>query len=125
MTVFEKEMRHFFEKDNLIENKVFVGKILTGKLNDTTNVKIYWDTLGVADNYVGFTIKIINKINGVVDSIFIKFSDILGFIEYGDRKIAHYLWDSRDNVDWYGPKPTAFQIQKVIDVISDYIKLYK
>ena len=29
-----------------------------GKLNDTTNVKIYWDTLGVADNYVGFTIKI-------------------------------------------------------------------
>jgi hypothetical protein len=61
MTFFEKVMRDFFAKDTLIGDKVFCGKMLTGRLNETTNVKIYFDTQAVADNYVGVQVKIINK----------------------------------------------------------------
>ena len=125
MTVFEKEMRHFFKNDKLIENKVFIGKVLTAKLNETTNIKVFWDTQIVADNYLGFTIKIINKANGVIDTIYVKISDIIGLIDFGDRKIHHYIWENRGDVGWYGPEPTEQQIQKVMNVISDYIMLYK
>lgn len=125
MTFFEKELRRFFENNTLIEDKVFVGKVLTGKLNSTTNIKIYWDTLGVADTYPGFNVKIINKSNGVVDAIYVKFSDIIGRVNLGDRKQTYYVWISSGEAEWYSPSPKAAQVKKITDVISDYIKLYK
>ena len=125
MNSFEKEMRKFFATDKLIEDKVYFGATLTGRLNDTTNVKVYFDTQMVADKYCGFTVMIINKTSGVVDRVYIKFSDILGTITVGPNKMSIHLWKDREDVSWYCHTPTAKEIKDVMTVVSNYIKLYK
>lgn len=126
MNKFEKEMRSFFKKDTLIENKVYFGKVMLGKINNDTNVKIYFNSIGVADEYYGFSIEIINKVNGVVDSVYIKFGDILGIVDIGTCKIFHHITDDRyGKISWYSAVPTEKEIDKVMTVISNYISLYK
>ena len=76
MTFFEQEMRKFFAKDTLIENKVYFDKTLTGRLNESTNIKIAFETRGYADHYFGLVITVINKAHGTVDEVYIKFNSI-------------------------------------------------
>lgn len=124
MKEFEKIMRDFFENENLIGDKVFFGKTLTGRLNETTNVKISFETLMVADNYYGFQIKIINKVNGPVDTVFIEFGDVTGKIQTLDGEKSLYIWKNGNKVDWYCVRPTTLQIKEIVKRVDDYLKLY-
>ena len=124
MKEFEKLMRDFFENENLIGDKVFFGKTLTGRLNGTTNVKISFETLMVADNYYGFQIKIINKVNGPVDTVFIEFGDVTGKIQTFDGEKSLYIWKNGNKVDWYCVRPTTSQIKEIVKRVDSYLKLY-
>ena len=125
MTQFEKELRNFFAKDTLIEDKVYFDKTLTGRLNDTTNIKVCFETKGYADHYYGLTITVINKAHGTVDCVYIKFSDFWGKFKVGPNNTNYHIWDSHNEVSWYCNVPTKKQIEEYVKVVSDYIKLYK
>lgn len=122
MTKFENEMRDFLSTDTLLQNKVFNDKTVVGELDNTTNVKLTFETTGVADNYYGIMVRIINKINGVIDTQFFKFNNVINKTE---KEHNFYIWDSRGGVDWYSDRPTKTQKEKFMKLIYDYIKLYQ
>ena len=112
MTKFENEMRDFLSTDTLLQNKVFNDKTVVGELDNTTNVKLTFETTGVADNYYGVMVRIINKINGVIDTQFFKFNNIINKTE---KEHNFYIWDSRGSVDWYSDRPTKTQKEMTLE----------
>ena len=122
MTKFESEMRDFLSTDTLLRNKVFNDKTVIGELDNTTNVKLTFETTGMADHYYGIMVRIINKINGAIDTQFFKFNNIINKTE---KEHNFYIWDSRGNVDWYSDRPTKAEKEKFMKLVYDYIKLYQ
>ena len=119
-------MRKFFVKDTLIEDKVYFDKTLTGRLNENTNIKIALETRGYADHYYGLVITVINKAHGTIDEVYIKFSDVWGTFNLSSTTYKYHVRDFHSNdVDWYGSKPTTKQIGEYVNLVSNYIKLYK
>lgn len=125
MKEFEIEMRKFFEENDLIQNKVFFGDTLVGKLNEKINVKITFATNRIAYQYTGFLIEIINKEKGEVDSVYIEFSDIIGKEPVLSEANVFYLWEYNNKLSWYGSAPTHIQIEMITETVNKYISLYK
>ena len=126
MTFFEQEMRKFFAKDTLVEDKVYFDKTLTGRLNENTNIKIAFETRGYADHYYGLVITVINKAHGTVDNVYIKFSDVWGTFKLDPNTYNYHIVSYRsDDTNWYCNKPTRKQIEEYVNIVSNYINLYK
>lgn len=125
MNFFEQELYSILDgtlKDAIIYNKTFVGKI-----DDTLRAKVYWYETHIKDNYDALMLKIINRIEGEVDRVIIKFSDV-----WGSKKarngftIYPHIWvGDNKSVEWYAYQPTDEDKQKIREIIENYINIYR
>ena len=125
MKEYEIEMRKFFDENFLIQNKVYFGDVLIGKLNEKLNVKITYATNRIANQYTGFLIEVINKTKGEIDSVYIEFSDIIGKEPKLLEENIFYLWECDNKLEWYGSAPTSIQREMITETINKYLNLYK
>ena len=121
MTVYEKEMRDFLNDDKMLSQKVFVDKTVVGRLNGCTTARISFHSFGIADNYHGFIVQIINKEHGIVDTQIFRFSDIVGKSDNGS---SPHLWEYMDDVTWAGGTLTSKQREQIMTVVRSYLFLY-
>ena len=116
MNFFETELKKMTAKVAALKNSKLVGRACIARLTDTTTVKATFTTLGVSEHYPAIRIALLNRSEGKIDEIVIRFSD------HWTGKDAIHAWTDRGKTDWYAYNPTAADYTKIAKAISDYLE---
>ena len=129
MKYFEQELRRLFGNDTAISDKRFVGRAFFGKLTDNLRVRIEFVTLGIADHYEAIKATIINRNDGPVDSITLRFSDLLGKKAVSNPNfkngVTPYIWRYGEEISWYVYKPNKLDYDQISEAINGYLDVYR
>jgi hypothetical protein len=129
MNYFEQELRRLFGNDAAISDKRFVGRAFFGKLTDNLRVRVEFVTLGTADKYEAIKATIINRNDGPVDALTLRFSDLLGKKMVSNPNfrngIAPYIWKYGDKIEWYVYKPTKADYDQISESLNDYFNVFR
>ena len=78
MNFFESELKKIMGDSAILKDQKYVGRMCYGTIGGDLRARVEFVTLGVSDHYAGIKASVINRKEGVVDSILLQFSDIWG-----------------------------------------------
>ena len=84
MNFFESELKKIMRNSAILKDQKYVGRMCYGTIGGDLRARVEFVTLGVSDHYAGIKASIINRKEGVVDSVLLRFHP--GQAEY--RKAA-------------------------------------
>ena len=129
MTKFEQELRKLFDHDKLFSNTQFVGNVCYGRLTDQIRVKINFQTGMIANQYDRLKITMLNRNEGPIDSLVIRFKDLWGAKPVSNPNFKEgvypHLWDYNGKVDWYVYHPTEKDYQKLSEATENYLNVFR
>ena len=94
-------------------------------LDDQRVVTITIDDVGTRDNYNGYHVEIINKVQGTIVKKWFRFQDHLTMVHRGDSNIRQeycHVWLNSGKVDWYISRPK--DSKEMVKVIMDYVNKF-
>lgn len=124
MNFFEQELRTLTGKDTAFKSSkpVYVGRACLIPLSEGRRARIEFVTLGYADHYAALQITILNRNEGKVDQLRLRFEDYCkkgG--RYGDT--VPHIWVCDGKARWY-VAPTSSEIKTITSTAHDYIQLF-
>lgn len=129
MNQFEQELRKLFVHDALFEDTKFIGRMCYGKIGDNIRVRAELTTLGHADHYEALKITMLNRTEGVIDTVNIRFSDL-----YGKKQVCNpnfregvnpHLWYDNGRLEWYVYKPTPADFEQLSEAVDSYLEMFR
>ena len=129
MTFFEKEMRKLFQHGLSFQETIFAGRACYGKLNEDIRVRMEFATEGVADHYSALKVTLLNRREGPVDSLLLRFADVLGKKPTTNPNfkegIIPHIWKNGNDFAWYVYQPTAADYKTLADAVGSYTSLFQ
>ena len=127
MTFFEQELRKIVGDE--YPDATFVGRACYVRLSDMNRARIQFSTCGMADRYEALQVSILNRNEGVVDKLMLRFNDILGKKQVSNPNfrngISPYIWDDHGKCSWYVYHPNENDYQKLTGAVSDYLEVFQ
>ena len=126
MTFFEQELRKIVGAE--YPAAPFVGRACYVRLSDMNRAKIQFISTGIASHYDALRLTVLNRQEGEVDNLLLRFSDLLGKKmvnnpNFRDGVIPH-IWDDYGKADWYVYHPNSRDYQKLTDAVTDYLEVF-
>ena len=129
MTFFEKEMRKLFQHGLSFQETIFAGRACYGKLNEDIRVRMEFATEGVADHYSALKVTLLNRKEGPIDSLLLRFSEVLGRKQTTNPNfregISPHIWKNGNDFAWYVYQPTAADYKTLADAVGSYTSLFQ
>lgn len=129
MNYFEQELRKLFGNDAAISDKRFVGRAFFGKLTENLRVRVDFVTMGTANHYEALKATVINRNDGPVDTLTLRFSDLLGRKPVNNPNfregISPYIWKYGDKIEWYVYKPTKADYDQISGALNNYYDVFR
>lgn len=129
MTFFEQELQKVFGKGMGLSDIRIVGNACYGRLSEDIRMKAYFDTGRVADQYVMLKITMLNRREGVIDSVALRFSDLWGRKKVNNPNfrdgIYPHIWKDGGKPEWYVYKPNADDYGQLSRAASDYLDVFR
>jgi hypothetical protein len=129
MSYFEQELRRLFGNDKTISDKAFVGRSFFGKLTDSLRVRVEFVTMGTSDHYEAIKATVINRNDGPVDAITLRFSDLFGrkMVNNPNFKdgVTPYIWKYGDKIEWYVYKPVKADYDQISESLNNYFDVFR
>ena len=127
MTFFEKELRRIVEPN--YPDATFVGRACYVRLSEMNRAKIQFTTCGTADHYEALQMTILNRNDGQVDTLRLRFKDVLGTKQVNNPNfkngISPHAWTYNGKTEWYGYHPTSQDYQKLSTALNDYLDIFQ
>lgn len=86
MNFFESELKKIMGDSAILKDQKYVGRMCYGTIGGDLRARVEFVTLGVSDHYAGIKASVINRKEGVVDSILLHFQDI-----WGKQKVSNLI----------------------------------
>lgn len=118
MNFFEQELRKIVRP--IDPDATYVGSACYLQLGKVNRAKLQIASGTMADELDRLRIKIINRQEGEIDILLLRFSDL--FVP-GKRK--PYIWTYRGETEWYGGPPTERDYRALTDAVRNYIDLFR
>lgn len=129
MTFFEKEMRKLFQHGLSFQETIFAGRACYGKLDEDIRVRMEFATEGVADHYSALKVTLLNRKEGSIDSLLLRFSEVLGRKQTTNPNfregISPHIWKNGNDFAWYVYQPTAADYKTLADAVGSYTSLFQ
>ena len=85
--------------------------------------------MGTSDHYEAIKATIINRNDGPVDAVTLRFSDLFGKKAVSNPNfrdgVIPYIWKYGDKIEWYVYKPTKADYDQISEAINDYLDVYR
>lgn len=129
MTFFEQELKRIFEEDMGLSDIRIVGNTCYGRLSGDIRMKAYFDTYGVANRYEVLKITMVNRHEGPIDSLALRFFDLWGRKRAGNPRlyagIYPYMCNDGNGMEWFVYKPTESDYRQLSRAVSDYLDVFR
>lgn len=129
MNFFEDELKKIMGESAILKDQKYVGRSCYGTVSDELRARIEFVTLGTYGHYEGIKASIINRKEGVVDSMLLRFADIWGRRKVGNPNfqdgIVPYIWNDNGKSDWYVFKPGKEDYRQAAGGIENYLSVFQ
>ena len=127
MTAFEQELRKIVSPR--YPDATYVGRACYVRLSEMNRAKIQFISTHIASQYDALRLTILNRDEGAVDNLVLRFSDLLGKKHtsnpnFRDGVIPH-LWDDCGKVAWYVYQPSSRDYQDLSDAVGRYLGVFQ
>ncbi len=127
MTAFEQELRKIVSPR--YPDATYVGRACYVRLSEMNRAKIQFISTHIATQYDALRLTILNRDEGAVDNLVLRFSDLLGKKHtsnpnFRDGVIPH-LWDDCGKVAWYVYQPSSRDYQELSDAVGSYLEVFQ
>lgn len=127
MNYYEQELKKIVQPQ--YPDAAYVGRACYVHLGGANRAKIELDASYVVNQYDSLKITILNRNEGAVDHLRLRFLDLLGPKKvsnpnFPDGVIPH-IWDDYGKVDWYVYHPNAKDYQKLTEAVSSYLEVFQ
>lgn len=127
MTFFEQELRKIVGDE--YPDATFVGRACYVRLSDMNRAKIQFVTTGIASHYDALRLTILNRHEGEVDNLLLRFADLLGKKQVSNPNFQNgvmpHIWDDYGKASWYVYYPGSRDYQTLTDAVSDYLEVFQ
>ena len=127
MTFFERELRKIIQ--GKYPNAIFVGRTSYVRLSEMNRAKIQFTTCGTADHYEALQMTILNRSDGQIDPLRLRFKDVLGIRQVNSPNfrngVSPHAWTYNGKTEWYGYQPDSQDYQKLAHAVSDYLEVFQ
>ena len=127
MTFFEQELRKIV--GSKYPDATFVGRACYVRLNNMNRAKVQFTTCGYADHYEALQITILNRQDGQVDTLRLRFKDVLGTKQVSNPNFRNgvnpYAWTYAGKTEWYAYHPDGRDYEKLTAAVSDYLEVFR
>ena len=107
----------------------YVGRACYVRLSNMNRAKIQFVTGIVANQYNALQLTILNRSEGQVDTLRLRFSDLLGTKMTSNPNFRNgvepHIWDDYGKVSWYLYHPTRQDYEVLSDAVSDYLEVFQ
>lgn len=129
MNQFEQELRKLFDHDALFKDSTFVGRTCYGKIGGDIRVRAELTILGYADHYEALKITMLNRTEGAIDTVAIRFSDLLGTKQVSNPNFREgvnpHLWYNNGKLEWYVYQPTPADFEQLSEAVDSYLEMFR
>ena len=127
MNFFESELKKIMRNSAILKDQKYVGRMCYGTIGGDLRARVEFVTLGVSDHYAGIKASVINRKEGVVDSMLLRFTDIWGKPKTPTFRegIAPHIWSCDGKYEWYGFHPGTADYQKVTESMENYLSIFQ
>lgn len=127
MTAFEQELRKIVSPR--YPDATYVGRACYVRLSEMNRAKIQFISTHIASQYDALRLTILNRDEGAVDNLVLRFSDLLGKKHtsnpnFRDGVIPH-LWDDCGKEAWYVYQPSSRDYQELSDAVGSYLEVFQ
>lgn len=127
MTFYEQELRRIVGDE--YPDATFVGRACYVSLSDMNRAKIQFMSTSIASHYDALHLTILNRNEGQVDNLTLRFSDLLGKKQVTNPNfrdgVSPHIWDDSGRVSWYVYHPNIRDYQKLTDAVCDYLEVFQ
>lgn len=129
MNFFEAELKKIMGNSDILKDQKYVGCVCYGTISEDLIARMEFVTLGVGDHYEGLRASIINRKEGMVDSVLIRFADIWGKQKVSNSNFKEgvnpYIWTNKGKSERYVFHPGASDYQNVADAVKNYLSIFQ
>lgn len=127
---FEQELRKLFGDGQIIRSPKFVGRACLGDLGGDLRVRAQFITGIIANQYNALKIVVLNRTDGPVDTLVLKFDDVWGKKAVPGNPnfrsgVNPHIWDDKGEVEWYAFRPTAADYDALRRTVGDYLEMFR
>ena len=129
MTFFERELKKMFGTGASFSEPRFVGNCCYGRLTDQIRVKINFQTGMVADHYDRLKVTLLNRNEGTIDSMVVKFGDVWGLKKTTNPNfrdgVNPHIWSYGKEIGWYVYQPGKEDYKVLSEAIKTYLQVFQ
>ena len=126
MNFFESELRKLAAACDKIINPVFAGRACFCDLGDGNRAKLEFAIIGTHQKYEALNVKIVNRLDGNIDNLTIRFEDLWGRQQTNNRiTVVPHIWTYNEKSEWYAWTPTEKYITQLAAEVGTYLAVFK
>lgn len=128
MNFFEKELRKLTALQPTLIDAKFIGTVCYIPITNSTRLKLEFVTQETTREYQAVRGTMIDKKEGVIDTLTLTFADIWGKKKVDNSNfkqgIIPYAWTYNGKSEWYVYKPTIVDYEVLSAQLENYAELF-
>lgn len=129
MRFFEKELKKLVDQGLPLEDVAFAGRSCYGRVAPNIRARMEFVSQRISGQYSAIKVTILNRREGPIDSILLRFSDVLGVKKVSNpnfrEELVPYIWENGNEIDWYVYHPTASDYKRLAEEIGSYMAVFQ
>lgn len=128
--LFEQELGRLFGDGKIIDNPTYSGRACFGTLGSDLRVRAQFITTRIADEYDALKLTVLNRTDGLVDTLVLNLKDLLGMKPVPrnpnfPRGVAPHIWSDYGKLEWYAYRPTAADYKTIQQAAEQYLGVFR
>lgn len=129
MNYFVQELNKIAAQSAAAGNAAFAGRACFVTLAPDLRARLEFVTMGYADHYEALKMTVLNRRDGPVDSLTIRFADL-----FGKKKVSNpnfrdglvpYIWTCDGKHEWYVYHPTKADYKELATAVDEYLQVFQ
>lgn len=129
MNFYEQELKKIMGESGVLKKQQYVGRKCYGVIDGEIRGCVEFVTLGISNQYAGIKASLLNRKEGQIDSMLIRFSDLFGKKKVHNPNfidgIVPHIWEDGGKPEWYVYHPEERDYKQLMEEVENYFGIFQ